>query len=187
MRSFKPPRLVLELPVPGSIAMASANVSLSRWPSHQSCDSSTPLRQLLQSTSLVKPLTGMPPRQWGQSREMRNVYAVIVLNLRNEVQISILSDQRAVTTMPHLCHSGDLSSRSGCYLCSMIRIHCFLLCMFIALGLHSQGLELHPLTGDVYLYTTYQDYEGNPVPANGLYVVTDAGVLLIDTPWDTTE
>jgi metallo-beta-lactamase class B len=59
--------------------------------------------------------------------------------------------------------------------------------MFIALGLHSQGLEIHPLTGDVYLYTTYQDYEGNPVPANGLYFVTDAGALLIDTPWDTTQ
>lgn len=41
---------------------------------------------------------------------------------------------------------------------------------------------------NVYVYTTYQNLDdGQPYPANGLYVVTDAGVVLLDTPWDTTQ
>jgi metallo-beta-lactamase class B len=42
------------------------------------------------------------------------------------------------------------------------------------------------LTGDFYVYTTYSVYQGTPYPANGLYVVTNDGVILIDSPWDTT-
>ena len=51
----------------------------------------------------------------------------------------------------------------------------------------AQGLDIHPLAPDVYVFTTYQPYGGSPYPANGLYIVTDAGVALIDTPWDTTQ
>lgn len=48
-------------------------------------------------------------------------------------------------------------------------------------------LRIIPLTGDFYIYTTYNTYEGNPVPANGMYLVTSQGVVLFDTPWDTTQ
>lgn len=49
------------------------------------------------------------------------------------------------------------------------------------------SLKISPLTGDFYIYTTYNTYEGSKVPANGMYVVTPDGVVLFDTPWDTTQ
>ena len=48
-------------------------------------------------------------------------------------------------------------------------------------------LKISHLTGEFYIYTTYSTYEGNPVPANGMYFVTDDGIVLFDTPWDTTQ
>lgn len=48
-------------------------------------------------------------------------------------------------------------------------------------------LKITPLTGDYYIYTTYSTYEGSRIPANGLYLVTHNGVVLLDTPWDTTQ
>lgn len=48
-------------------------------------------------------------------------------------------------------------------------------------------LKITPLTGDFYIYTTYNIYEGSPVPANGMYLITNDGVVLFDTPWDTTQ
>jgi metallo-beta-lactamase class B len=48
-------------------------------------------------------------------------------------------------------------------------------------------LKITPLTGDFYIYTTYNTYEQSKVPANGMYVVTNDGVVLFDTPWDTTQ
>ncbi|HMX37362.1 MAG TPA: BlaB/IND/MUS family subclass B1 metallo-beta-lactamase, partial [Ferruginibacter sp.] len=35
--------------------------------------------------------------------------------------------------------------------------------------------------------TTYNTYEGTRVPANGMYLVTNNGVVMFDTPWDTTQ
>lgn len=51
----------------------------------------------------------------------------------------------------------------------------------------SEKLKITPLTGDFYVYTTYNTYEDSKVPANGMYLVTKAGVVLFDTPWDTTQ
>lgn len=48
-------------------------------------------------------------------------------------------------------------------------------------------LKITPLTGDYYVYTTYNTYEDSQVPANGMYLVTNDGVVLFDTPWDTTQ
>jgi metallo-beta-lactamase class B len=48
-------------------------------------------------------------------------------------------------------------------------------------------LKISHLTGDFYIYTTYSTYEGNQIPANGMYLVTNNGVVLFDTPWDTTQ
>ncbi|RYD70880.1 MAG: subclass B1 metallo-beta-lactamase, partial [Sphingobacteriales bacterium] len=37
-------------------------------------------------------------------------------------------------------------------------------------------------------YTTYGDAgNGNMFPANGMYLVTEKGAVLFDTPWDTTQ
>ncbi|MGC4020707.1 MAG: BlaB/IND/MUS family subclass B1 metallo-beta-lactamase [Cyclobacteriaceae bacterium] len=48
-------------------------------------------------------------------------------------------------------------------------------------------LTITHLTGDFYLYTTYNLYKGTRIPANGLYLVTNNGVVLVDSPWDTTQ
>jgi len=51
----------------------------------------------------------------------------------------------------------------------------------------AEKLKITPLTGDFYIYTTYNTYQGNRIPANGMYLVTRAGVVLFDTPWDSTQ
>lgn len=49
------------------------------------------------------------------------------------------------------------------------------------------GLEFTPLTGNLYVYTTYHLYEGEPVSSNSMYLVTGKGIILFDVPWDTTQ
>ena len=48
-------------------------------------------------------------------------------------------------------------------------------------------LNISHLTGDFYIYTTYNTYEDGKMPANGMYLVTTNGVVIFDTPWDTTQ
>lgn len=48
-------------------------------------------------------------------------------------------------------------------------------------------LTVSHLTGGLYVYTTYNEYQSKPVPSNSMYYVTDAGVVLFDTPWDSTQ
>lgn len=69
-----------------------------------------------------------------------------------------------------------------------------LLAISLCVGLlrvHAQAsdakLVITNLTGDFYVYTTYSTYQDNKVPANGMYVVTNDGVAMFDTPWDTTQ
>jgi metallo-beta-lactamase class B len=49
------------------------------------------------------------------------------------------------------------------------------------------GLIISHLTGDFYVYTTFGLYKGTPVPSNSMYLVTSDGVVLFDTPWDSTQ
>lgn len=48
-------------------------------------------------------------------------------------------------------------------------------------------LVISHLTGDFYIYTTYNTYQDQQVPANGMYLVSNDGVVMFDTPWDTTQ
>jgi len=48
-------------------------------------------------------------------------------------------------------------------------------------------LTISHLTGDFYIYTTCNTYNDYQVPANGMYLVTGNGVVMFDTPWDTTQ
>jgi metallo-beta-lactamase class B len=48
-------------------------------------------------------------------------------------------------------------------------------------------LEIARLAENFYVYTTYSNYQGNRIPANGLYILTDRGAVVIDSPWDTTQ
>jgi len=49
------------------------------------------------------------------------------------------------------------------------------------------GLKITPLTGDFYVFTTYKILDGKPFPSNGMYMVTNKGAVLFDTPWDTSQ
>ena len=49
------------------------------------------------------------------------------------------------------------------------------------------GLKISHLTGDFYIYTTYVSLNGTPFPANGMFLVTNKGVVMFDTPWDTAQ
>lgn len=51
----------------------------------------------------------------------------------------------------------------------------------------NKKLLIEPLTGNFYVYTTYNTYQDSKVRANGVYLVTKKGVVLFDTPWDTTQ
>jgi metallo-beta-lactamase class B len=48
-------------------------------------------------------------------------------------------------------------------------------------------LKISKLTDNFYIYTTYNTFEETKVPANGMYTVTNNGVVMFDTPWDTTQ
>lgn len=54
-------------------------------------------------------------------------------------------------------------------------------------GQTSDALQIARLSGDFYIFTTYQTYKDAKVPANGMYVVTNEGVVLIDLPWDKSQ
>lgn len=64
-----------------------------------------------------------------------------------------------------------------------------LLCWFAPVVGQQQSakLTISHLSGAFYIYTTYSTYEGEQIPAHGMYLVTDTGVALFDTPWDSTQ
>lgn len=54
-------------------------------------------------------------------------------------------------------------------------------------GQVNKKLRIEHLTDNFYVYTTYKDLNGFMFPSNSMYLVTDNGVVLFDTPWDTTQ
>lgn len=61
----------------------------------------------------------------------------------------------------------------------------FLFYSFVSFSQNNDGgLKITPLTKDFYLFTTYMPYSGNLVSAHGLYILTEEGALLIDSPWN---
>ena len=68
----------------------------------------------------------------------------------------------------------------------LFSVFIFLMISLVAQPIHPK-LKITPLTENFYIYTTYNTYENSQVPANGMYVVTKQGVVLFDTPWDTTQ
>ncbi len=49
------------------------------------------------------------------------------------------------------------------------------------------NLKISPLTGNFYIYESYNYYKGDRIGANAMYLVTGNGVVLFDTPWDSTQ
>ncbi|WP_348797229.1 BlaB/IND/MUS family subclass B1 metallo-beta-lactamase [Flavobacterium adhaerens] len=48
-------------------------------------------------------------------------------------------------------------------------------------------LQISHLTGDFYIYRTFNKYKGNLISANAMYLVTQKGVVLFDSPWDKNQ
>ena len=69
----------------------------------------------------------------------------------------------------------------------MIRLLFFLLfsCTVTAQG--QTKLKFSRLTNNVYVYTNYKLFAGSQFPSNSMYVVTDEGVVILDTPWDEEQ
>lgn len=49
------------------------------------------------------------------------------------------------------------------------------------------GIEIIKIDNNVWVYTSYLDYKGVKTPSNGLVIVTDEGLLLVDTPWNNHQ
>ncbi|WP_430614341.1 BlaB/IND/MUS family subclass B1 metallo-beta-lactamase [Flavobacterium sp. JP2137] len=47
-------------------------------------------------------------------------------------------------------------------------------------------LHIEKVADNLYTYTTYQEFQGTLYSCNALYLLTDQGVVLFDTPWDKT-
>lgn len=63
----------------------------------------------------------------------------------------------------------------------------YLLLVFCCPAAKAQKLEIKHLTGNFYIYTTYKNLETGPYPSNSMYLVTGDGVVMFDTPWDSTQ
>lgn len=48
-------------------------------------------------------------------------------------------------------------------------------------------LELKKINDDVWIHISYDEYNGNRYPSNGLVVITSVGPVLIDTPWTNPQ
>ena len=70
-----------------------------------------------------------------------------------------------------------------------------ILLVIVFLSLHKSNfgqeqlinLKISHLTGNFYVYTTYNLYKGARIPANGMYLITNDGAIIFDSPWDTTQ
>ena len=76
----------------------------------------------------------------------------------------------------------------------MKKIKILLLSIFLSMLIVSafaqtdtSGLKITNLIGDFYIYTTYRKIDSFFIPSNGMYVVTKKGVVLFDTPFDSTQ
>ena len=73
----------------------------------------------------------------------------------------------------------------------MRAITTIIICLFFLTNVFSQkinnSLSITHLTGGFFIFTTFNVYHGSRMPANGMYLVTNNGVVMFDTPWDSTQ
>ncbi|WP_104380879.1 BlaB/IND/MUS family subclass B1 metallo-beta-lactamase [Sphingobacterium sp. HMA12] len=60
-------------------------------------------------------------------------------------------------------------------------------CVFSSLRAQERPLSIEKINSHLYLYTTYNTFEGTKYAANAVYLITKKGVILFDTPWDSTQ
>jgi len=49
------------------------------------------------------------------------------------------------------------------------------------------GFEIRQISEHNFIYVTYQNIDSSPYPANGMFIITKPGIILLDSPWDTTQ
>lgn len=59
--------------------------------------------------------------------------------------------------------------------------------MQITSGQSQKPLQISHLTGDFYVYKTFNIYKSKLISANAMYLVTDEGVVMFDCPWDEKQ
>ncbi|MCB0402225.1 MAG: BlaB/IND/MUS family subclass B1 metallo-beta-lactamase [Flavobacteriales bacterium] len=59
--------------------------------------------------------------------------------------------------------------------------------LFFSGTVWGQTLKITRISDNCYVYTTYKPFKNTLISANGLYLVTENGVILFDTPWDETQ
>jgi metallo-beta-lactamase class B len=70
----------------------------------------------------------------------------------------------------------------------LIPVYRLALALFLIISFNGLSqLKIVQLTDSVYLYSTYQEYNGSQVSSNSIYIVTSAGIVMIDTPWDSSQ
>lgn len=66
-----------------------------------------------------------------------------------------------------------------------------LLLLFVYSFSNSQAqnydLKIQHLTSGFYVYESFGTYMGQRIGANGMYLVSNDGVVMFDTPWDTAQ
>jgi len=60
-------------------------------------------------------------------------------------------------------------------------------CVLSSLRAQEKPLSIENINSQLYLYTTYNTFEGTKYAANAVYLITKKGVILFDTPWDSTQ
>lgn len=48
-------------------------------------------------------------------------------------------------------------------------------------------VELSKINDNIWVHTTYSNYNGSRTPSNGVVVVSSKGLILIDTPWNNAQ
>lgn len=48
-------------------------------------------------------------------------------------------------------------------------------------------VELSKVSGNIWIHTTYSNYNGSRTPSNGIVAVTSEGIILVDTPWSNEQ
>lgn len=68
----------------------------------------------------------------------------------------------------------------------MLQKSLLLVLLLLTCNLKAQNrpLQIEKITENLYTYTTYQTFNGTLYSCNALYLVTQDGVVLFDTPWD---
>lgn len=54
-------------------------------------------------------------------------------------------------------------------------------------AVNTERLRITRLTDNSYVFTTWKNVNDVTFPANGMYIVADTGVIMIDAPWDTLQ